>query len=710
MSDKTPIPVNEEERIKTLQDYNVLDTLPEDEYDELTKLASYIAKMPIALISLVDKDRQWFKSKVGLDADQTPRNISFCQHAIMTDEVFDVPNALENPIFKDNPLVSGAPDIRRYHGFPLKAPNGSNIGTLCVIDMEPGELDAEQKHALETIAKQVITNLEIRKKNEYLETVNLQKNSFFNLSIDLICIANTEGFFEMVNPAFSNTLGYTESELLSSPFFNFICAEDQEKTLAEITRLSQGEKTVDFVAKFISKSGESKILSWRAAADPTTGKLYAVARDVTEQLEKEHLLTLELEAIDSSVLRVELSPTRKVIKANGNFLELSGYNSDELIGKDHSDLLFEVDTNYQNFWKNILDGKPQNGEFLRKSKSGDKFWIQGAYIPILTTNGTLEKVIKIAYETTETVQQKQNLLKLSSTQNAILNGTDYSIISTDTEGIVTMFNSGAENLLGYKAEEIVNKTSPAIFHDLNEVVAKAGDLSEEFNKEIAPGFDVFVYKARETGQTDENEWTYVNKGGKRIPVMLSITTLKDNENNIFGYLGIAKDITQEKSFLRKIQKQNEQLDQFAYVVSHDLKAPLRAINTLSEFIEEDLEGKMDEDVQNNFNLLRKRTATMQHLIADILEYSKIGKTNIKPEVFETKVLLDEIISNLASPDGFKFEIDPKLPKVNVQKIFINQVFGNLVSNAIKYNDKEQGMLEVDSMEDDGKGTFVLEDN
>ena len=145
----TPFPENESERLKALKSYNIMDSLSEQEYDDITLLASKICKTPIALISLLDEKRQWFKSKVGLDFTETPRDISFCQHAILDYKTFEVTNTLENPIFADTPLVTSFPYIRFYAGTPLTDPDGFNLGTLCVIDTVPKKLDSDQKSILE---------------------------------------------------------------------------------------------------------------------------------------------------------------------------------------------------------------------------------------------------------------------------------------------------------------------------------------------------------------------------------------------------------------------------------------------------------------------------------------------------------------------------------------------------------------------------------
>jgi GAF domain-containing protein len=156
-----PLPKNEAERLRALRSYKILDTKPEERFDDLTQLAAIICGVPISLITLLDSDRQWFKSRFGLEVCETPRAQAFCTHAIMQPEMFVVQDAANDPRFAQNPLVTGEPHIRFYAGAPLATKDGHLVGTLCVIDRQPRTLSKEQRQALEILGRQVIANIEL---------------------------------------------------------------------------------------------------------------------------------------------------------------------------------------------------------------------------------------------------------------------------------------------------------------------------------------------------------------------------------------------------------------------------------------------------------------------------------------------------------------------------------------------------------------------
>lgn len=172
-------PENESDRLSALRGYDVLDTLPESDYDHITHLASAIADVPISLISLIDDDRQWFKSRKGLEATETPREYAFCAHAIMDpDKVFKVEDARLDDRFSDNPLVTGDPRVIFYTGVPLVNPEGHALGTLCVIDNTPRKLEQHQIEALKILGRQVVQLLELRKRTAELKRRNASLSKF----------------------------------------------------------------------------------------------------------------------------------------------------------------------------------------------------------------------------------------------------------------------------------------------------------------------------------------------------------------------------------------------------------------------------------------------------------------------------------------------------------------------------------------------------
>jgi GAF domain-containing protein len=173
-----PVPPDEKKRLKVLWQYEVLDTVPEEVFDDLTELAARICEAPIALISLVDEKRQWFKSKVGTTVNETSRDVSFCAYAITQSDLFIVPDATQDERFANNPLVTSDPKIRFYAGAPLITPDGHALGTLCVIDKVSRELRLEQKQALRILARHVVSQLELRRRSRELVAARRQGEEY----------------------------------------------------------------------------------------------------------------------------------------------------------------------------------------------------------------------------------------------------------------------------------------------------------------------------------------------------------------------------------------------------------------------------------------------------------------------------------------------------------------------------------------------------
>ena len=217
-----PLPPDEGARLQALLDLQILDTPEEEAFDDLTRLAALICETPIALVSLVDDQRQWFKSRVGLDARETPREQAFCTHAILGAEIFEVPDPLDDPRFRDNPLVTGAPHIRFYAGMPVSSPDGQRIGTLCVIDRQPRQLSPAQREALQRLGCLASRQLALhRQAILHAREAALQRALLNSAGCALLC-TDSQGQLTYLNPTAEQLLGQSASVLKGKPLCSLL--------------------------------------------------------------------------------------------------------------------------------------------------------------------------------------------------------------------------------------------------------------------------------------------------------------------------------------------------------------------------------------------------------------------------------------------------------------------------------------------------------
>lgn len=668
-----PIPHNENERLKALKDYQILDTYSEKEFDRLTELASVICDTPISLVSLIDEKRQWFKSKQGLDVHETSRDLAFCQYAIIDDVIFEVEDATDDERFKENELVTGDPHIRFYAGYPLIDPKGFALGTICVIDTKARKLNDQQKTALKLIAEQVMALIVDQRKRQELKYFE----RLFQLSNDLICIAGADGYFRQINPAFEHLLGWDEKFLLKTSFFELTHPDDLENTYDQISKLSSGIPGINFTQRFRQKSGNYLYLQWVATPEPSTGNLFAIARNITEEKLQEQKLQLSEDNFrsffeNSQGLMCTHDLKGNFITVNAAGAELLGYSTTEVLTMGLADLipvkhhyalqyyLKEIretgkssglmTTQHKNggylIWSyhNILVHNPYGEDYIvgnsidvtegqqlakrlqrtqemlmqtnRTARvggwevdliSGKVYWsevtrqiheVEPEYEPDLITaydfyqdedsRKTLMKAVDLAvsegkaydlelelttakgnsvwvriignaemengtykrfYGTFQDIDAKKRAeletAKSRKLLDDVLNAASaVSIVATDLNGIITVFNKGAENLLGYNCDEVIGHFTPEIFHITEEYKKRSDELSNQYGIPVS-GFQTLIHQAELDG-FEVREWTYKTKTGTLFPVSLAVTMIRDLDNAIIGYLGVATDLSASK--------------------------------------------------------------------------------------------------------------------------------------------------------------------
>lgn len=553
---KAIIPKNEKERLETLKSYKVLDTLQEKVFDEITKTASLVCECKTALISLVDSERQWFKSKVGLSADETPRDISFCGHAIMSDDIFEIPDTHKDERFSDNPLVTGKPYIRFYAGAPLIAPNGQRIGTLCVINPEPKALTENQKEILKTLSRQIIDLLELRIKNLEITNAAKIKTSILSEMVEGVIIQNSEGKIIEFNQSALNILGMTEEQLFGrdsmDPRWSSIRFDGSPYPGEEhpsMVALATGEKVINSI---MGVDNPQKGLRWiRINSLPLEFDeeklVYTTFEDVTSFIERSSEIESYVKGIDRHTIVAKTDRKGTITYVNDKFCEISGYTRDELIGKNHRILNsgYHPKSFFENLWKTINQGKIWKGEILNQAKSGKYYWVNTTISPLLDYNGDVKEFIAFRYDITE---KKNAEIDLKNSENKLrqlfTQSRDAQMTLEPPNWNFTSGNPEALRLFNVKSEEDFVQLGP---WDVAPKRQPDGMLSSEKAQELI--------KQTMTDGSQCVEWMHSTIDGKNIPCSVLLSRIDDSENSYIH--AIVRDISEQKRLEKQLLETNE---------------------------------------------------------------------------------------------------------------------------------------------------------
>lgn len=463
-----PLPPNETERLDALHRSLILDTPPEEAYDDIARLAACLCDTPIAAITLIDSERQWFKSSIGLEVQETSREDSFCAHTILASDLLIAPDTRQDERFAENPYVLDEPYIRFYAGVPLTLPNGAAIGSLCVMDTVPKELTLEQQAALRLLARQAVGR--ITQNAQSSRVLPLSEEIFraaFSHTVIGMAVADLQAHYLFVNPAFCSITGYTEQEVLASDMAALTHPDDLAANLALIESLQAGEIPSFVLEKrYIHKDGS---IVWVRNSVSLTRDAYnqqvnmvLLVEDITQQKHAEEARR-KSEAkyrrlAESGIIGVHVwEMDGRLTWVNDQFLEMTGYTHRDLeAGRLRWDRMTPPE------WEEATEEslrrirrtgafEPYEKEFFRKD---------GSRVPVLLGGARLEDGtggVSFVLDLTRQKQAETSLQKEQERFRSLVEGLGAGLLMTDFNDTIQYANPRMAEITGYAPEEMVGQ-------------------------------------------------------------------------------------------------------------------------------------------------------------------------------------------------------------------------------------------------------------
>ena len=694
---------SEIKRLDALNSYNVLDSFPEKEYDAITRLASYICQVPIALITLIDEERQWFKSKVGLDINETARGDAFCNHTILSDELMEIENATEHEIFKHNPFVSGTANIRFYAGAPLIDPEGHRLGSLCVIDTVPHKLTPEQRDALRTLADEIMSHFVLRKQKLALENSLKVHKEFFNLfnsSPEIHLIADKDSNIELINNSVKTILGYEPREAIGRSLWDFVVGRNREQFVPLIEKALVSGQSYELETQTISADNKVKWIGWCGIYKAE--KWYASGRDITYQ--KKILADLErLSLVASKIVNgiVISDADDKIIWTNGAFEKITGYNHADVENKRLPDVIIGPDDDKggrEQYNEQIQKKQSYSVHVFATRKDGRQIWLSINNSVIYNEQGESEKYIRVIVDITKRITAQKDLEMLS----LVASNTTSGVVINNSEGEIEWVNHAFEKITGYNLTDVNNK-------HLGDILQ--GELTDQ--SIIQKGRDLSKNK-----QSFEVDLLAYRKDGKPIWLTVINSIILNKEGAVDKYIEVVIDISAKKKVeLELIAAKEEALqlsrakDMFISVMSHEIRTPLNAVIGISRLL---LDANLPESQKENLDVLKFSADNLMTLINDVLDFTKIETGNVELE--KGSVDLRETVQSIIGSLQYKTKpkniylnanIDAAVPAIVIgDSTRLSQILLNLGSNAVKFTEHGGITIELKVIEQTRKNVRI----
>lgn len=696
-----PIPENEAERLKALNNYAILDSLAEDEFDRITELASLICEVPIAMISFIDERRQWFKSKIGWEEKEAFRELSFCQYTIMGESLVEVVDAVIDDRFKDHVAVEGEPHIRFYAGYPIIDTDGYALGTLSVVDFNPKILSEQQKRSLTLLAEEV--KALITERRQKIELKNFEK--IFKLSNDLICIVGFDGVFKKANPAYKTLLGWDHKFLSHTSAFDLIHPDDLQTAHLEISKLMEGLYTIDLVLRIKTYNNKYKHIQWTITPELSSGDLFAIGRDVTVQKQKE----LEL-SISEEKLSVFFENSKALMCTHdlmGNFLAFNqagaamlGYQREEISAMNLLDIVpqdrkAEIDS----YLEDIKRVGAAKGQMILLHKDGSqRAWMYNNVIAY-HADGSIYVICNAAdiddrYNLIHDLQRTQEMLEQTNTV-AKVGGWEYEVKTQKS-----YWTSVTKDIHGVKAELLPEEGLK---------VYKEGENRDQ----ISAAYQLALKK----GIPWDLELIIINTKGEEVWVR-SIGYAEFENKKCKRLFGAFQNITEKKVAELEINEARRQADlanraksEFLANMSHEIRTPLNGVIGFTDLV---LKTQLTETQKQYLSIVDQSANALLSIISDILDFSKIesGKLELEIErcdIYAVAAEAADIIAFQIENKGLEllFNVSADLPRfIWVDALRLKQILINLLGNAAKFTEKGEIELKIGVLAQSGDETTL----